>query len=51
VATRRGSFTARVATVDAECSPFIVYAAGNGGSRAQLRRINIPPPCGIPITP
>jgi hypothetical protein len=37
--------------VNAECWPFVLYAEGRSGSRAVLRRINIPPPCGAPITP
>jgi hypothetical protein len=51
VAGRYGRFTARVANVDAECSPFAVSAVGERGSRAALRRIKIPPPCGPPIAP
>jgi hypothetical protein len=50
-ASRIGRFTVRLAATDAECYPFTVSAVGGEGSRAMLRRINIPPPCGIPITP
>lgn len=51
VASQVGRFTTRIANVDAECSPFVVTAVGARGSRATLRRIIIPPPCGIPIAP
>jgi hypothetical protein len=50
-ASRIGRFTVRLAVTDAECDPFTVSAVGREGRRAMLRRINIPPPCGIPITP
>ena len=50
-ASRIGRFTVRLAATDAECDPFTVSAVGGEGSRAMLRRINIPAPCGIVITP
>ena len=50
-ASRIGRFTVRLAATNADCDPFTVSAAGRAGSRAMLRRINIPPPCGIVITP
>jgi hypothetical protein len=49
-ATPQGRFSAQF-QVDAECWPFVVYADGGSGSRATLRRIRIPPPCGALITP
>lgn len=51
IASRTGGFRARMGDVDAECWPFVVSAQGTRGSVAALRRINIPPPCGVPITP
>jgi hypothetical protein len=50
-AGRTGGFTARFASVNAECHPFAVTAVGGRGSRAAARRIRIPPPCGIAIQP
>jgi hypothetical protein len=50
-AGRRGRFTARFGGVSAECHPFGVTAGGARGSRASMRRIAIPPPCGIVIQP
>jgi hypothetical protein len=50
-ATRTGRFTVRLATEDAECTPLAISAVGREGSRASLRKIVIPPPCGIPIAP
>ena len=50
VASRLGRFTVQLAA-HAECRPFVVYAEGRAGSRATLRRIQIPPPCGPPIAP
>jgi hypothetical protein len=49
IAGRTGRFTARFATVDATCEPIQVTAVGILGSRAVLRRWEIPPPCGIVI--
>jgi hypothetical protein len=46
----RGRFFAQF-QVNAECWPFVVYAVGGSGSRAVLRRIRIPPPCGPPPAP
>jgi hypothetical protein len=47
-ATALGTFRATFAEADAECHPFSVTALGGAGSRAtQVRRITIPPPCGI----
>jgi hypothetical protein len=51
VATRLGRFAVRFASVHAECSPFVVTVVGEDGSRATLRRINIPPACTVPIAP
>jgi hypothetical protein len=45
-----GRFVAQF-QVDAECWPFVLYAEGGSGSRAVLRRIRIPPPCGPPPAP
>jgi hypothetical protein len=50
-ASRTGRFTVRLAAEDAECTPLAVSAVGREGSRASLRKIVIPPPCGIPIAP
>jgi hypothetical protein len=50
-ATVAGRFTATFAEADAACQPFAVSAVGRLGSRATFRRIQIPPPCGIPIQP
>jgi hypothetical protein len=50
-ANRTGRFIVRFAATSAECDPFTVSAVGRAGSRATLRRIQIPPPCGIVITP
>jgi hypothetical protein len=50
-ANQIGRFTVRLAVTNAECNPFTVSAVGREGSRAMLRRINIPPPCGPPIAP
>jgi hypothetical protein len=41
-----GRFKARFAAADASCSPLYVTAVGRQGSRASLRRIRVPPPCG-----
>ena len=41
-----GRFKARFAAADASCSPWSVTAVGGQGSRASLRRIRVPPPCG-----
>lgn len=54
MANRNGRFTVRlVEDAIAECNPFTVSvsAVGRAGSRAMLRRIAIPPPCGIVIAP
>lgn len=50
-ANRYGRFTRQVADVDAECWPFTISASGMRGSHAVTRKINIPPPCGVPIQP
>jgi hypothetical protein len=50
-ASRIGRFTVRLAATNAECDPFTVTAVGRAGSRAMLKRINIPAPCGVPIAP
>jgi hypothetical protein len=50
-ANRNGRFVARLAVTGDECNPFTVSAVGRAGSRAMLKRINIPPPCGPPIIP
>jgi hypothetical protein len=49
VAGRTGRFVVRFAAVDATCKPVTVAAVGALGSRAALRRFEIPPPCGIVI--
>jgi hypothetical protein len=51
VASRIGRFTTRFADANAECSPFAVSATGARGTRATTRKIAIPPPCGMVITP
>lgn len=51
VARPSGRFTTRAADVDASCLPFTITAEGRTGTRAVVRRINIPPPCGIVIQP
>jgi hypothetical protein len=51
VANRVGRFTVSLAATNAACNPFTISAVGRAGSRAMLRRINIPAPCGPPITP
>lgn len=52
IANRFGRFTARwTGAVVSECSPYVVTATGTRGSRAVLRRIVIPPACGIVVQP
>ncbi|MGI9110844.1 MAG: hypothetical protein ACR2GT_01365 [Gaiellaceae bacterium] len=52
VADRLGRFTARWAgAVLPECRPYTVSATGARGSRAMLRRVQIPPACGIAPQP
>ncbi|MBA3243637.1 MAG: hypothetical protein H0T61_00470 [Actinobacteria bacterium] len=52
VADRLGRFTTRWAgAVLPECSPYTVSATGARGSRAMLRRVQIPPACGIAPQP
>ncbi len=52
VANRFGRLTARWAdAVLPECSPYSVTATGARGSQATLRKIQIPPACGIVIQP
>lgn len=50
-ADQSGRFRARVASADTACWPFVISAEGARGSRAVLRRIKIPPACGVPIQP
>ena len=52
VASLTGRITARWAdAVLPECSPYTVTATGARGSQAMLRKIQIPPPCGIVLQP
>lgn len=52
VADRLGRFTARWAgAVLPECRPYTASATGARGSRAMLRRVQIPPACGIAPQP
>jgi hypothetical protein len=48
-----GRFVVQLATPTAECSPapFAVSAVGRSGRSAAMRRIEIPPPCGVVIQP
>lgn len=50
IASRTGTFRAQL-DVDAQCSPFVVTAAGARGSAASTRRIRIPEACGMVIQP
>jgi hypothetical protein len=50
-ASTAGRFTVRFQESLPDCSPFSVTATGGAGSRAMLRKINIPPPCGMDPQP
>ncbi len=48
VANQLGRFTVRwPGAALPQCGPYTVSAAGSRGSRAMLRRMQIPPACGI----
>jgi hypothetical protein len=51
-ASRLGRLSAEWATLELpECSPYTVTATGARGSTASVRRILIPPACGIVLQP
>ena len=51
-ANRLGRLSAQWATLElSECSPYTVTATGARGSTASVRRIRIPPACGIVLQP
>lgn len=51
-ANRLGRLSAEWATLELpECSPYTVTATGARGSTASVRRIRIPPACGIVLQP
>ena len=51
-ATRYGRLSAQWATLELpECSPYTVTATGARGSSAMVRRIQIPPACGMVLQP
>lgn len=51
-ANRLGRVSAEWATLELpECSPYTVTATGARGSTAMLRRIQIPPACGMVLQP
>ena len=52
VANRLGRLSAQWATLELpECSPYTVTATGARGSSAMVRRIQIPPACGMVLQP
>ena len=52
VANRVGRLSAEWATLELpECSPYTVTATGARGSSAMVRRIHIPPACGMVLQP
>ena len=51
-ANRLGRLSAEWATLELpECTPYTVTATGARGSTASVRRIRIPPACGIVLQP
>jgi hypothetical protein len=42
-----GRFTARFGSAMQECTPFVISAIGRSGRIAALKRLEIPPPCGV----
>jgi hypothetical protein len=51
-ANRLGRLTAEWASLELpECAPYTVIATGARGSTATVRRIRIPPACGIVLQP
>jgi hypothetical protein len=50
-ASAAGRFTVRFQTTVGSCTPYMVSAVGRSGRIAALKRLEIPPPCGVVIQP